>query len=98
MIGRFSRNGEVLVEGSEVTIALDDRRKEGPAAWYGEAWVPTQITVIPGDRLTLTLAGEHREILVNRVTVDSRASRMLVRFVGNGPLPGPPDPASSAGS
>ena len=80
-IGRFSRNGSVIAESIELEISADYRRSDGRDGWRGEAWLPIDAIVLPGDQLRLHLhSGETEDVVIDRVTVDSTAGRMLVRF------------------
>lgn len=82
-IGRFYRGGSILAAGVELKIKADHRRRDGREGWHGEAWLPTEAFLIPGDRLRLEIDGEGTEdveVVIDRVTVDSSAGRMLVRF------------------
>lgn len=80
-IGRFSRNGSVIGGDIELEIRVDHRRADGRVGWHGEAWLPTDEIIIPGDRIHLEIQGEKAEdVVIDRVTVDSAAGRMLVRF------------------
>jgi hypothetical protein len=81
--GRFYRSGSVIADGVEIKIHADYRRADGREGWRGEAWLPTEAFLIPGDRLRLEVDGgdkEDVEVVIDRVTVDSSAGRMLVRF------------------
>jgi hypothetical protein len=79
--GTFSRDGNVLINDVELSITADHRRADGRDGWRGEAWIPTEVHVFPGDRLRLQLHGSEPEtVLIDRVTVDPAASRMLIRF------------------
>lgn len=80
-IGRFSRNGSVIADAIELEIGADYRRSDGRDGWRGEAWLPIDAVVVPGDLLRLDFAtGEAEDVVIDRVTVDSKAGRMLVRF------------------
>ena len=80
-LGKLSRDGAVIAEGLEIKIGADHRRSDGRDGWRGEAWLPTDASVIPGDRLRVEITGgEAEDVIIDRVTVDSAASRMLVRF------------------
>jgi hypothetical protein len=80
-IGRFSRDGSVIADAIELEIAADYRRSDGREGWRGEAWLPTDAIIFPGDRLRLEFqTGEMEDVVIDRVTVDSKAGRMLVRF------------------
>lgn len=79
--GTFSRDGTVVVPEVELKITADHRRPDGQEGWRGEAWIPTDAHVFPGDRLRLQFQGGDTEtVLIDRVTVDPSAGRMLVRF------------------
>ena len=81
--GRFYRSGSVIAAGVELKIQTDHRRSDGREGWRGEAWLPTEACLIPGDRLRLEIDSEETEeieVVIDRVTVDSAAGRMLVRF------------------
>jgi hypothetical protein len=86
MTGRFLNHKGVVAESVEVTIARDFRRLDGVEGWRGEAWISTESHVLPGDQLTLEMEGRSTPVRVERVTVDSKAGSMLVRFVGEGPI------------
>lgn len=87
MIGRLRNPHGTVAEQVEITIARDHRRLDQGDGWRGEAWLSTESHVLPGDELTLEMVdGRATPILVERVTVDTRAGRMLVRFTGSGPL------------
>ena len=80
-IGRLSRNGSVIAQDIELEIRVDHRRSDGRDGWHGEAWLPTDEIIIPGNVLRLEIQGESAEdVVVDRVTVDSGGARMLVRF------------------
>lgn len=79
--GTFSRDGNVIITDVELNITADHRRADGQDGWRGEAWIPTDAQVFPGDRLRLHChGGEPETVLIDRVTVDPSASRMLIRF------------------
>jgi hypothetical protein len=89
MIGRLMNHQAVVADRVEVTIARDFRRVDQDQAegWWGEVWLSIETHVLPGDELTLQLSESvPSPIVVERVTVDSKAGRMLVRFRGSGPL------------
>ena len=87
MIGRILRQHAVVAEQVEITISRDYRKEGELYGWWGEAWLSTASHVLPGDELTLELRGGiATPIVIERVTVDTRAGRMLVRFTGSGPL------------
>lgn len=87
MVGRILRQHAVVAEQVEITIARDYRREGEVDGWWGEAWLSTASHVLPGDELTLELRGSvATTIVIERVTVDTKAGRMLVRFTGSGPL------------
>ncbi|MEO8295269.1 MAG: hypothetical protein ABI613_07110 [Gemmatimonadota bacterium] len=91
MICRLVRRGELLAENVECRMNLDHRRADGTPGWRGEAWVPTDVVILPGDRLTIeTGEGTQADIAIERIVVDGSAGRMLVRFTGSTPL-GPGD-------
>jgi hypothetical protein len=92
MIGRLLNHQGVVADKVEVTIARDSRREGELDGWWGETWLSTASHVLPGDELTLELRdGVAIPIVVERVTVDSKAGRMLVRFTGSGSLDGGSD-------
>ena len=76
----------------DISIARDHRKEGDQASWWGETWLSTTTHVLPGDELTLELkdAGP-TAIVIERVTVDTKAGRMLVRFSGKGPLESAPE-------
>jgi hypothetical protein len=77
----------VVADQVEISLARDYRRVGELESWWGEAWLSTASHLLPGDELTLVLSGGVvTPIVIERVTVDSKASRMLVRFTGSGPL------------
>jgi len=79
--GRLSRSNGIIADRVELEIRPDHRRSDGREGWYGEAWLSTDVIVIPGEHLQLHIdGGDAEEVVVDRVTVDSRAGRMLVRF------------------
>jgi hypothetical protein len=81
------RHRAVVADRVEVTIARESRKVGAQDSWWGEAWLSTDSHVLPGDELTLQLGGaDPAPIVIERVTVDSKAGRMLVRFTGKGPL------------
>lgn len=87
MIGKFLRQQGVVADQVEVTIARDYRRVDQTEGWWGEAWFSMTSQVLPGESLTLELSdGRPTPIVIERVTVDSKVGRMLVRFTGSGPL------------
>jgi hypothetical protein len=87
MIGRLLNHQAVVAEQVEVTISRDYRRVDQAEGWWGETWISTAAHVLPGDELTLQLNNAvTAPIVVERVTVDSKAGRMLVRFRGTGHL------------
>jgi hypothetical protein len=89
MIGKLSNDAGPIAEGVEITIAPDHRRLDETDGWRGEAWLSTQSHVLPGDHLLLELNdGSSSPVVIERVTVDTRAGQMLVRFTGSGPLDG----------
>lgn len=91
MIGTFRNHLGTVADRIDITIARDYRRLGQGDGWWGEAWFPTASPVFPGEELTLELeSGVSSPIVVERVTVDSRAGRMLVRFTGAGPLDAEP--------
>lgn len=80
-IGQFFRNGSVVAKDIELDLRTDHRRSDGRVSWHGEAWLPTDEIIIPGDQLRLEISeGETEDVVIDRVTVDSTAGRMLVRF------------------
>ena len=84
---RFRGEQGVIAEGVDVTISRDHRRLDQSDNWWGEAQVPLESHVLPGHQLTMELGdGSLAPIRVERVTVDSKAGRMLIRFTGSGPL------------
>jgi hypothetical protein len=87
MIARILRQQAVVADQVEISLARDYRRVGELESWWGEAWLSTASHVLPGDELTLEVSGGvATPIVIERVTVDSTASRMLVRFTGSGPL------------
>lgn len=89
MIGRLLNRAGVVADQVRVTLTRDYRRLDLLDGWRGEAWLSTAAHVLPGDELTLQLGeGDGAPIVVERVTVDSKAGQMLVRFTGSGPLEG----------
>ena len=87
MTGRLLKHQAVIADQLEVTISRDSRRVDQSDGWWGELWLSMATHVLPGDELTLdsTETGP-TPIVIERVTVDSKAGRMLVRFTGSGPL------------
>ena len=89
MIGTFSSHRGVVAGKVEVTIAPDHRRLDQSEGWRGEAWLPIDSQVLPGDTLTLEMGDGHSgSVLIERVTVDSKAGQMLIRFTSIGPMEG----------
>lgn len=87
MTGRLLKHRAVIADQLEVTISRDSRRLDQSDGWWGELWLSTAIHVLPGDELTLDSPETGpTPIVIERVTVDSKAGRMLVRFTGSGPL------------
>ena len=88
MTGRLLKHRAVIADQVEVTISRDSRKLDQSNGWWGELWLSTDIHVFPGDGLTLEFpdAGPSA-IVIERVTVDSKAGRMLVRFTGSGQSP-----------
>jgi hypothetical protein len=87
MIGKLLNHQGIVADQVKVTIARDYRRVDQPDGWRGEAWLSTDTHILPGDRLSLELKdGAAVPILVERVTVDSKAGQMLIRFTGSGSL------------
>lgn len=81
MIGRLLRNGEVLADSVECDISRDYRRDDGRVGWRGETWIPIEVHLLPGDKVTWQPQdGAPIAVLVERITVGGRAGRMLVRF------------------
>jgi hypothetical protein len=77
----------LIIDGVECTLEPDKRRPDGGEGWRGEAWVPTDIVLLPGEPLTLESSrGWKAQIEVQRVMVDGSAGKMLVRFTGTQPL------------
>ena len=87
MTGRLLKHRAVIADQLEITISPDSRKMEQREGWWGEVWLSTATHVLPGDELVLELreSGPH-PIVIERVTVDSKAGRMLVRFTGSGRL------------
>jgi hypothetical protein len=91
MIGRLLNPKGIVAETVELTLTPDNRRVGLASGWRGEVWLPIDSHVVPGDTLTLELVGgTASSILVDRVTVDTEARQMLVRFTGSGSLGPPP--------
>lgn len=89
VIGRLLNRDGVVADQVRVTIARDYRRLDHLDGWRGEAWLSTASHVIPGDELILELnGGDGAPIVIERVTVDTKAGQMLIRFTGSGPLEG----------
>ena len=87
MTGRLLKHRAVIADQLEITISRDSRKVDQPNGWWGEVTLSTAIHVLPGDELTLELReSELVPITIERVTVDSKAGKMLVRFAGSGPL------------
>ena len=90
MIGRLLTHRAVIADQLEITISRDARRPGQSEGWWGEVWLSTATHVLPGDELVLELKDSRQHpIVVERVTVDSKAGRMLVRFTGAGRLGAP---------
>jgi hypothetical protein len=89
MTGRLLKHRAVIADQVDVTISRDSRKLDQSDGWWGELWLSTDIHVFPGDALTLEFpdAGPTTTIVIERVTVDSKAGRMLVRFTGSGQSP-----------
>jgi hypothetical protein len=87
MIGRFLKHEAVIADGLEITISPDSRKVDQRDGWWGETWLSLATHVLPGDELVLQLdeSGGY-PVVIERVTVDSKAGRMLVRFTGSGSL------------
>ena len=87
MTGRLLKHRAVIADQLEITISRDSRKVDQPNGWWGEVTLSTAIHVLPGDELTLELRESAPvPITIERVTVDSKAGKMLVRFAGSGPL------------
>ncbi len=88
MIGKIFHLTDTIAAGVAVSLAPDQRREDGLDGWWGEVRLTSDTAVLPGDRLTLELEdGRTFPIAVERVTVDTRASQLLVRFTGTGDTP-----------
>ena len=87
MTGRLLKHRAVIADQLEITVSPDSRKVNQGEGWWGEVWLSTATHVLPGDELVLELrdSGTH-SIVIERVTVDSKAGRMLVRFSGSGDL------------
>lgn len=86
MIGRLLRNNEVLADNVDCMINRDYRRDDGQDGWWGETWLPLDVHLLPGDKVTWQPAGgAPAGIVIERITVDGRLGRMLVRFSGTEP-------------
>ena len=87
MTGRLLKHGAVIADQLEVTISRESRKLDQSNGWWGELWLSTAIHIFPGDELTLELPDNGpTPIVIERVTVDSKAGKMLVRFTGSGPF------------
>ena len=87
MIVRLTSAKGTVAQEVEVSITRDFRNLEHPEGWRGEAWLPMDAVIMPGERLRLELPdGQSAEILIERVTVDTKDQRMLARFTGWGEL------------
>jgi hypothetical protein len=87
MTGRLLKHRAVIADQLEITISRESRRIDQVNGWWGELWLSTAIHVLPGDELTLDSPETGlTPIVIERVTVDSKAGKMLVRFAGSGPL------------
>ena len=81
MIGRLLKHRAVIADQLEITLSRDSRKVDQREVWWGEFWLSTATHVLPGDELVLELKDTGtRPIVIERVTVDSKAGRMLVRF------------------
>jgi hypothetical protein len=88
MTGRLLKHRAVIANQVDVTISRDSRKLDQSNGWWGELWLSTDIHVFPGDALTLEFPDTGPSaIVIERVTVDSKAGRMLVRFTGSGQSP-----------
>lgn len=87
MTGRLLKHRAVIADQLEVTISRDSRKVDQREGWWGELWLSTATHVLPGDELMLELkGGTATPIVIERVTVDTKAGKMLVRFTGSGAL------------
>ena len=87
MTGRLLKHRAVIADQLEVTISRESRKVDQPSGWWGELTLPMAIHVLPGDELALELPGNGPvPITIERVTVDTKAGKMLVRFAGSAPL------------
>ena len=87
MTGRLLKHRAVIADQLEVTISRDSRKVDQREGWWGELWLSTATHVLPGDELMLELkGGAATPIVIERVTVDTKAGKMLVRFTGSGAL------------
>ena len=90
MTGRLLKHRAVIADQLEVTISPESRKLDQSNGWWGELWLSTDIHIFPGDELTLESSETGpTSIVIERVTVDSKAGKMLVRFTGSGPLATP---------
>lgn len=90
MVGRIMRHRAVVADQVDISIARDHRKDGDQANWWGEVWLSTATHVFPGDELTLELEDTGpTAIVIERVTVDTKAGKLLVRFTGKGPLASP---------
>ncbi|MEO8200622.1 MAG: hypothetical protein ABI679_08895 [Gemmatimonadota bacterium] len=87
MIGRIYRKGELLADQVDCDVKRDYRREDEHEGWRGEAWLPLDVHLLPGDRVTWDPAeGPSVEIMIERIAVDGSSGRIFVRWIGVEPL------------